>query len=53
MLDRKLQWRTADEEVVTKKLSYNISDDSIVLEPQRIRVFEVTYKVSDQEMFLN
>lgn len=49
MLDRKIKWKTLDDDEMTesKKLDYSIVNGSITLEPQRIRVFKVEYsKVS-------
>jgi len=40
MLDRKLQWKTVDDETVTtSSLSYDADPQKIVLEGQRIRQF--------------
>lgn len=43
MLDRKVQWKTVDDEIVyAAKISYDFNGEFVDLEPQRIRVFEVT-----------
>jgi len=61
MLERKVHWRTADDEKwqqmekdgATHGLSYGPSpnsstEDQLLLEPQRIRVFSATFKPSDK-----
>jgi hypothetical protein len=53
MLKRKIQWKTMDDhEKSSIKLSYGIQDNTIVLEAQRIRVFEISY-TPKTAMFLN
>ena len=54
MLKRKIQWKTKDDDKVNKKISYFFDGEYVNLEPQRIRVFEVTFVPADSEatMFL-
>ncbi len=45
MKNRKIQWKTKDDEQLTRKskqISFEIfKNDEIIIEPQRIRVFKV------------
>lgn len=43
MLKRKIQWKTKDDHKANKRISYHFDGDYVDLEPQRIRVFEVTF----------
>ena len=58
MLERKIKWKTLDDDIMsTKKLNYECCD-SVMLGPQRIRVFEVTFIPSElahdgEALFLN
>jgi len=55
MLDRRIKWKTMDDDESTPsmKLSYGITaDDKIVLEAQRIRVFEIVFTTKDSITFL-
>ena len=55
MLDRKIRWKTVDDAQDSFKLSYVVEDEILTLEPQRIRVFHVTYSSTEQDTqtFLN
>ena len=57
MLDRKIKWKTVDDSKSTfGKISHKFDGEYVDLEPQRIRVFEVTFtpdeKTADMETFL-
>lgn len=55
MLDRKVQWKTVDDEILSD--SYKISRDTdfsaVTLEAQRIRVFNIEYTAqTNGQLFL-
>jgi hypothetical protein len=55
MLNRKIQWRTVDDDsrpdLSPSKIDYSVANQTVSLEPQRIRVFEMTV-TSSAERFL-
>ena len=53
MRERKIQWKTKDDAKANKKISFSFDGEYVDLEPQRIRVFEVTFTPkSNNVMFL-
>jgi hypothetical protein len=50
MLDRKIKWKTVDDDLsLGGKMSYHFDGEYVDLEPQRIRVFEVTFTPESQD----
>ena len=43
MLSKKIQWKSVDSDKLEQKLSYDLSAGTAVLEPQRIRVFNLSH----------
>ena len=50
MMERKIKWKTVDDKETPElsKLDYSTDFDKITLEPQRIRVFDVTMPYTDE-----
>ena len=50
MLDRKIKWKTVDDDLsLGGKMTYHFDGEYVDLEPQRIRVFEVTFTPESQD----
>ena len=53
MLDRKIQWKTVDdnrEDLVKSKINYDSDFSAVKLEPQRIRTYTVVFETATENI---